>query len=179
MKFFNLLLSVIFSAIILNPTLAQNNEFANWDDDGDELIEREEFTSKFIDMYFSSWDADNTRGLVEEGFFEKTYAGLDTDNDNMLSDEEWLIGYNYFYDDYLVYGDIGYADINGDGMVSYDEYYEVMYDTNFYTDTDLDGDNYISEYELANYVFENWDFDESGAISPFEFKRFDNYYLDV
>lgn len=159
--------------------LAQPAGFDTWDKDGDNLIERYEFTETFVDRYYSAWEASDEAGLVEEGFFQKTYAGLDTDNDNMLSDEEWLVGYNYFYDDYLVYEDLGFVDMDGDGYIDYEEYYDVMYSTDYFTDIDMDADNYISEYELADYVFDNWDFDDSGTISPFEYKRFERYYIDV
>jgi len=158
---------------------AQNLTFSSWDSDDDKVIERYEFTSKFIEDFYPVWDTTGTEGIIEEGFFRQAYAGLDTDGDRMLSDEEWLIGYNYFYDDYLVYEDIDLVDADGDGSVSYEEYYDALYDTNYFTDIDLDSDNYITEYELADYVFDNWDVDDSGTISRSEYNRFDAYYIDV
>ncbi|MCR9101267.1 MAG: hypothetical protein NXI25_15000 [bacterium] len=170
--------TLIILAICASMT-AQNTTFASWDTDNDLIIEREEFTTKFIDQYFNAWDATDKRGIIEEGFFKSSYAGLDTDNDRMLSDQEWLIGYNYFYDDYVIYEDTDMVDANEDGRISYDEYYDVLYETNYFTDIDLDNDNYISEYELANYIFSNWDTNNSGTISRAEFNQFDWYYLDV
>lgn len=176
MKRFSILLVLLF---IGSFAYGQNTNFSDWDKDGDGVIERYEFSSTFVDEYFKSWDPSSTAGIIEEGFFKQSYAGLDSDGDNFLSDEEWMIGYNYFYDDYIVYEDIDMIDINDDGKVSYDEYYDVMYDTKYYTDIDLDADNYISEYELADYVFDNWDFNDSGTISRSEYNQFDWYYLDV
>lgn len=158
---------------------AGSDDFDHWDVDNDNVIERHEFTTEFVEEFYNSWDPSNEKGIIEEGFFEESYAGLDTDNDKMLSDEEWLIGYNFFYDDYLVYEDINMLDSNENGGIEYEEYYNALYDTHFFTDIDLDKDNYISEYELANYVFENWDFNDSGMISRSEFNKFDWYYLDV
>ena len=172
---FTFLLATLFTAGLM----AQNTTFATWDRDDDGLKEREEFTAEFIENYFSAWDTDDERGIIEEEFFREAYAGLDSDDDRMISDEEWMVGYNYFYEDYIVYEDVDYVDVNEDGMVSYEEYYDTMYDTRYFSDADLDGDNYISEYELANYVFENWDVDDSGTIGRGEFNRFDQYYLDV
>lgn len=160
-------------------TTIQASDFDKWDADDDGIIERHEFTSHFINHYFDHWDTDNETGIIEEGFFKESYAGLDTDNDNLLSDEEWLIGYNYFFEDYLVYDKIAYYDTNNDGVVEYKEFSDVIYDTAYFTDVDVDQDNYISEYELANYVFENWDSNDSGMISKSEFNQFDWYYLDV
>lgn len=158
---------------------AQNTTFQDWDLDNDGLIERHEFTSTFIDNYYNSWNPDSKLGIIEEDFFKESYAGLDTDNDNMLSDEEWLIGLNYFYDDYIVDGAITVVDSDNDGNIEYAEYYDSIYETGYFTDIDLDADNYISKYELADYVFDNWDMNDSGLLSRAEFNRFDWYYLDV
>ena len=175
-KLFSLL---IIAAFTLGAVHAQTTTFDDWDKDDDGRIERYEFTSVFVKEYFPAWDADDDRGLIEEGFFRESYAGLDSDGDGFLSDEEWMIGFNYFYDDYVVYEDYDMVDLNEDGKITYDEYYDVMYDTEYFTDIDMDADNYISEYELADYVFENWDFNDSGTLSKSEFNRFDWYYLDV
>jgi Ca2+-binding EF-hand superfamily protein len=178
MKFINLLLG---SIIVLSGMSIQAQEiFSEWDEDGDNLLEKEEFTDKFRTEFYSAWaKKSDTRGIIEEGFFEQSYAGLDTDNDNLISDEEWLIGYNYFYDDYLVNEEIGFIDTNNNNKLEYQEYYDVIYNTNYFTDVDLDSDNYISEYELSEYVFNNWDFDNNGVISRYEFNSFKLYYLDV
>jgi hypothetical protein len=176
MQRIGLFLTTIFFSTAL---WVQPEGFEMWDKDGDGVIERQEFVEKFTKDYFSAWDPTNTQGIIEEGFFKKTYAGLDSDNDNLLSDEEWLIGYNYFYDDYLAYGDIGFIDVNADGTVRYEAYDNALYDTNYFTDVDLDEDNSLSEYELADYVFDNWDFDESKTLSEFEYKGFSRYYIDV
>lgn len=175
-KFFALFTLMLFSVAAVN---AQQTTFEDWDADGDGLIERHEFTSVFVTEYFSTWNADDERGLIEEDFFKESYAGLDTDNDGFLSDEEWILGYNYFYEDYVIEEEYGFVDLDEDGNITYNEFYDVIYDTDLFTDIDMDGDNYISEYELANYVFENWDFNDSGALSKSEFNRFDWYYLDV
>lgn len=167
---------IALGAISVN---AQTN-FSEWDKDGDNLIEKEEFTLKFQTEFFSAWAKESDeRGIIEEGFFKQSYAGLDTDNDYLISDEEWLIGYNYFYDDYLVNEEIGMIDVNKNNKLEYEEYYDVIYNTNYFTDIDLDSDNYISEYELAEYAFNNWDTDDNGVISRYEFNAFKFYYLDV
>lgn len=177
----NALKIILSGFLILSTTslFAQQN-FEDWDKDDDYLIEKEEFKDKFTDEYFSAWsEGADPQGILEEGFFRESFAGLDTDNDGFLSDEEWLIGYNYFYEDYLVNEEIGFIDINKDGMIDYDEYYDVIYNTAYFTDVDLDDDNYISEYELAEYVFNNWDTDNNGVLSRYEWNSFKAYYLDV
>ncbi len=160
--------------------LQAQTTFPEWDKDGDKLIEKHEFTQKFRSEFFPAWaDPFDEKGIIEEGFFKKSYAGLDTDNDNLLSDEEWLIGYNYFYDDYVIHEEIGMIDVNKDGKLEYNEYYDVIYNTEYFTDIDSDSDNYISEYELAEFAFNNWDIDGNGVLSKFEFNAFKFYYIDV
>lgn len=177
----NALKLILSGFFILSTTglFAQQN-FDAWDKDDDYLIEKEEFKDKFADEYFSIWsEGADPEGIVEEGFFRESFAGLDTDNDGFLSDEEWLVGYNYFYEDYLVNEEIGFIDINNDGTIDYDEYYDVIYNTAYFTDVDVDSDNFISEYELAEYVFNNWDTDDNGVLSRYEWNSFKAYYLDV
>lgn len=176
MNYFKILL---FTCLISLSGYTQTT-FSEWDKDDDNLIEEHEFELKFADEYYSFWSEDaEPKGIIEEGFFKESFAGLDADNDNYLSDEEWLVGYNYFYDDYIINEEFAYIDTDDDGRLEYDEYYDVIYNTNYFTDVDLDEDNYISEYELAEYVFNNWDTDDNGVISRYEFNAFKAYYLDV
>ncbi|WP_156877212.1 hypothetical protein [Salinimicrobium terrae] len=165
--------------ILCTTSVFAQQDFDTWDEDDDYLIEKEEFVDKFTSEYYSAWaEGADPQGVIEEGFFRESFAGLDTDNDGFLSDEEWLIGYNYFYDDYLV-NEIAFIDTDDDGLIDYDEYYEVIYDTDYFTDVDLDSDNYISEHELAEYVFNNWDTNDNGVLSRYEWNSFKLYYLDV
>ncbi len=173
------LLLFIFAISTPLLLLSQNTMFSDWDLDNDQLIERHEFTTKFIEEYYPNWEPANEQGIIEKEYYEGSYAALDTDNDNYLSDEEWLLGYNYFIDDYVIYDELGFVDTNEDGMVSYEEYYDALYDTPYFSDIDVDSNGHISEYELAYFVFDNWDFDDSQTLSRSEFNRFDWYYLDV
>ena len=172
---------ILGSLIVLGSiSVEAQTNFSDWDRNGDNIIEKEEFTHRFqIEFYSAFAKQSDTRGIIKEGFFEKSFAGLDTDNDQFISDEEWLIGYNYFYDDYLVNEEIGTIDINKNNKLEYNEYYEAIYNTNYFTDIDLDSDNYISEYEMAEYAFKNWDIDGNGVLSRSEFDAFKLYYLDV
>lgn len=153
--------------------------FDDWDTDNDGLIEKHEFKQNFVINYFNPWKGESTMGIIEDEFFRGVYAGLDTDGDRMLTDQEWLIGYNYYFEDYVVYEDIDVMDVNADGTIEYEEFYDVVYDTSYFSDIDLDGDNYISEHELAEFVFDNWDTNNTGIMTRSEFNRFDNYYLDI
>ncbi|WP_029035186.1 hypothetical protein [Salinimicrobium terrae] len=176
----NLKLILSSFLVVFSTGVFAQQDFDNWDQDDDFLIEKEEFVDKFTDEYFSAWaEGADPQGVIEEGFFRESFAGLDTDKDGFLSDEEWLIGYNYFYDDYLVNEEVGFIDINDDGLIQYEEYYDVIYDTEYFTDIDLDNDNYISEHELAEYVFNNWDTNDNGVLSRYEWNSFKLYYLDV
>ncbi len=179
LKKITLFILSIFSFSLLIAQEKLNTTFSTWDSDADGLIEKHEFVETFVDKYFHVWGEENNRGMLKENFFKKSYAGLDSDNDNYLSDEEWIIGYNYFYKDYVFDKETYIVDANGDGKIDYDEYYSVVYDTKYFSDIDFDQDNYISEYELAEYVFNNWDINDSGTLSTSEYSRFDWYYLDV
>ena len=163
--------------LFVAPALA--DDFDDWDADGDGKLEKHEFKKMFVENYFDPMKGESTIGIISEDYFQSMYTGLDTDQDHELSDEEWMVGYNYFFENYIVYEDVDMIDMNEDGSVEYEEFYDAIYDTAYFTDIDMDSDNYISEHELAEYVFKNWDSNNSGIMSKSEFDRFKTYYLDV
>lgn len=168
--------------LLLAGTLISHaqTKFEKWDTNDDYIVDKQEFTDKFTDQFFEFWsDAASPKGIFKTDFFKESYAGLDTDNDNLISDEEWLIGYNYYYDDYLVNEKFIELDVNNNNVLEYNEYYDILYQTEYFTDIDLDADNYISEDELAEFVFDNWDFNDNGLLSKYEFNKLKNYYIDI
>jgi hypothetical protein len=174
------ILAIFFFFLLTNTGLAaQDFDFIDWDTDADGLIERQEFANKFVEDIFTNWDQQKDVGMIEDDYFARSYLGLDSDGDNLLSDQEWMVGYNYFYDTYVVHSDMQIYDTNDNGFIDYAEYYDVLYDTPYYAEIDVDNDGFLSEYELAYYVFDEWDFDDSYTISRSEYNAFDWYYLDI
>ena len=177
MNYLKYIIIVLFAGTFITQS---QTKFTTWDTNKDYVLDMQEFTDQFTDEFFEFWsDEASAKGIIKEDFFKESYAGLDTDNDNMITDEEWLIGYNYYYDDYLVNEKFIELDVNNNNVLEYNEYYDVVYETEYFTDIDLDADNYISEDELAKFVFNNWDFNDNGLMSKYEFTKLRDYYLDI
>ena len=176
---FKRILTLAGLLILFNVSHAQNLTFKDWDDDTDGKIELHEFVDNFVEYHYADVDVTNDYGLDDEDFFHYTYDFMDEDGDGLVNDEEWDYAYNYLYSDFLINDGIVYYDLDNDGYISYTEFYDTMYDTDFYSVWDVDNDLYISEYELANAIFDNWDINNSGTLSKGEYANLDAFYLDM
>ncbi len=155
---------------------AQNLTFNDFDNDGDNLVEKQEFMDTFTSNYAEDWDNTDNTNLDDEDFYTATYSVVDIDEDDLIDEDEWNWGYNYYYGDYL--GD-DFDLYDYDDYISYEEYYDAFDYTDYYATWDVDRDTYLSESELAEGVFESWDVNDNGVIDKNEFNSFDAYYLDI
>ncbi len=157
---------------------ADELDFNSWDTNNNELISRSEFVDQFTESYVNDWNVYDDAHLDDEDFYTVTYGIWDTDDDELLTEEEWNYGYDYYYGDYVI-DDFVAVDVDGDGFVEYTEYHDALDNTEFYASWDVDNDSYLNEYELARAVFNNWDYDNSNFIELDEYTAFDTYYLDI
>ena len=44
---------------------AGSDDFDHWDVDNDNIIERHEFTTEFVEEFYNNWDPSNKKGLIE------------------------------------------------------------------------------------------------------------------
>jgi len=177
-------LKSIFTGLFLTIFLmsaspeSENLTFGDWDKDSNDLISRSEFVEVFTMNYVDDWNVIDDDHLDDEDFYRVTYSIWDVDNDEMLSEEEWQYGYDYYYGDYIL-DDYVAIDTDGDGFIEYQEYYDVLYPTEYYMVWDVDEDTYLSELELARLVFNNWDINDNNFLELDEYQNFDSYYLDI
>lgn len=171
---------LILSLLLIIPfaAFAQDKDFSDFDKDGDGLIERYEFVDVFTANYVDDWDNTDDAGLDDEDFYFTNYAILNIDNNDYIDVDEWRVGYDYFYGDYL-FDDYAMYDADGDGYLEYVEYYDALYDSDYYLSWDVDRDGYLDQYELAYAVFDNWDINDNLVLNRSEFNSFDMYYLDI
>ncbi|MDN3687566.1 EF-hand domain-containing protein [Cyclobacterium jeungdonense] len=176
-KQFGFIILMMFSTSLF----AQNLNFSDFDKDDDGWIEKEEFRTVFTANYWDDWNNVDNSYLDDEDFYTFNYALIDTDDDDLLTEEEWTYGYDYYYGDYLKdgYDSFEAYDVDGDGYIEYTEYYDGLYDTDYYVTWDIDKDTYLSQEELAENVFENWDLNDTGLMSRSEFYNFDGFYKDI
>ena len=187
-----LLIMKILNSTILKPFLfllpvvmlttscnrEENLTFQDFDTDSDGIISPQEFEAVFTANYYDDWNREDDEYLDDEDFYHGTYYMWDQDEDNTLSHEEWIMGYDHYYGNYI-FDDYEGIDVDGDGFIEYEEYSNVLGDTDYYLNWDTDASEYLDEEELANGVFRIWDIDNSGLIEKDEFAKFDSYYLDI
>jgi len=178
-KLATLTLSALAMILLMGMSLVPDNKtFEDWDKNDNGLIARSEFVDVFTDDYVNDWNVIDDAHLDDEDFYTVTYGIWDVDDDELLTEEEWWYGYDYYFGDYI-YDDYVAIDTDGDGFIEYAEYYDALYDTDYYAVWDVDKDTYLDQYELARMVFNNWDYDNSNFIEFDEYIDFDSYYLDI
>lgn len=152
--------------------------FEDWDKNGDGLITRSEFVDMFTANYVDDWNVVDDAHLDDEDFYRTSYHIWDEDKDTLLNEQEWMLGYDYYYGDYIL-DDYEGIDADGDGYIEYTEYYDALRGNDYYPEWDVDEDMYLNEHELARMVFNNWDYDDSNFIEKDEYEEFDTFYLDI
>lgn len=168
------------SLFIASTVAAQENlTFEDWDHDDDYVIEYHEFEDEFTEHYVDDWNNYDDDHLDDEDFMHATYRIFDRNDDEKLSFNEWMFGYNYYYDDYLIIDDVHSYDLNNDQYISYEEYTDALNTSGYYVDLDVDDDTFLNQFELANAVFNNWDVNNSHTLSKSEYEQFDDFYLDI
>lgn len=71
------------------PAVAQEN-YDDWDSDGSETLEMEEFNTGFSENgIFDDWDMDDDGLLSEDEFGEGVYNGYDANDDGVLDEPEF------------------------------------------------------------------------------------------
>lgn len=174
MKQVQLLLITILLLPIVSFT--QTRDFTDFDKDGDGLVERNEFVEVFTKHYVDAWDQTEEGGLDDDDFYATIFAIIDQDDSDDIRADEWNTGFDLFHGDYL-YDNLAMYDVNDNGSIEYVEYYDALYDSDYFVSWDVDNDGYLDQYELANAVFENWDLNSNYVINRNEFNILDHYYL--
>lgn len=169
---------ILITLILPMISFTQPKDFSDFDQDGDGLIERFEFVEVFTENCVDEWDNTDETDLDVDDFYTASYAVINIDDNGYIDVDEWVTGYNYFYGDYL-YDDFAMYDIDGDGYIEYAEYYDALYDSEYFMSWDIDNDGFLDKYELANAVFDNWDTNGNFLLNKSEFNMFDHYYLDI
>lgn len=176
---FTVLISAILAFLLIAGCNRETNlDFYDFDKDESNTIERDEFVEVFTANFYDDWNKTDDPYLDDEAFHQVVFDVWDVDDDDFMTRDEWTSGYDYYFGNYVVvdYDDI---DLNKDNYIVYDEYYNVIGDTDFFVEWDIDRDLNISEEELANGVFNRWDINNDGVLDLDEYVEFDSFYLDI
>ncbi len=121
--------------------------------------------------------SDETNDVFDnDRFYESSYNMWDADNDNLLNEDEWQSGYDYSYGDY-VNDDFNSYDTDKDGYLEYQEYYNSLGNSDYYSNWDKNKDNSLDSNEYSDMVFDSWDRDHNGYIDENEYNDYSSSYL--
>ncbi len=156
---------------------SQNNQFTVYDRNGNNTVEKEEF----IDVYKKEMNSrvqkmGGKNDLSREEFYKKVFVDLDRNRDNNLDREEWDAALEYLYRDYLS-SDYLLTDKDRNKVIDYDEYYEQVYQTDYFTYWDVNKDLYLNDMEQAEAVFTAFDSNDDGLLEKDEFDRYNSFYM--
>lgn len=178
MRLKNLVSPLVIAFIALFAFACESLDFGDFDVNNNNMIEKSEFRTYFIDNYSGDLKRTSDMGWDDESFYTTTYIVLDRDRNDQLIKDEWMHGYDYYYGDYLTNDFIVY-DLNHDGYLSRSEYLDALTPTTYFVTWDVDQNKYLSDMEFADAVFANWDTDDNGTLDKAEFDRFDRAYTDI
>ncbi|MFW5644668.1 MAG: EF-hand domain-containing protein [Bacteroidota bacterium] len=167
---------VIFSLLVVSCRSHRDLSFNDFDKDGDGRIDQEEFIDTYT-AYYLKWEGVENGYPDDEGFYSSLYHIWDIDKDKKLNKEEWMMGYNYYYGEFIV-KEYESVDADQDGFIEYEDFNDVLRDSDFFASWDRDASDYLDEEELAHGLFAVWDVDNNGYLDADEFDAFELYYLE-
>ena len=174
-----LTISGLMALLMLSGCNRETNlGFTDFDLNENNEIDKLEFTEVFTDNFYQDWNKTDDEYLDDDEFHQVVYNVWDADGDNRLTEDEWTMGYDYYYGAHVIV-DYDKIDLNKDNYLVMNEFENILTGTNFFVEWDTDKNLQIDENELAEGVFERWDIDNSGKLEQDEFAEFDSYYLDI
>lgn len=153
----------------------EDPEFADFDTNADGFIDEDEFPNTF-ENDFATWDADADGSLSSEEFYATTFANTDADDDDLIDEGEWDMGYAAMYGNYLD-DDFATYDTDADGYVNLAEWNTVYADSEWYEIYDADDDDLVTEDEWNQGLYADWDTDDDNLINEAEYNVYSPYTI--
>jgi hypothetical protein len=135
----------------------------------------EGFHTGFMDTgYYSGWDSNNDNMLAENEFATGVYADWDTDNDLRITEDEYAMGAERWYGtDYDVTYDTWDADSSG--YIDQNEF-GTNWNSDYYANWDANSDGMLDENEYSTGVYNTADLDGDEYIAVEEEGWFEGWF---
>ena len=136
-------------------------------------------SDEYADAYeedWSNWDSNSDGNLDDNEFYDTSYGWVDSDNDELINEEEWDEGFNNLFGDYGTEEDFTEYDVNNDGSLDEDEWFQGWGDSDWFNDFDANDDSYVDNNEWETGLFDNWDENDDGSWNEDEYNAYSGYY---
>jgi Ca2+-binding EF-hand superfamily protein len=154
--------------------------YDTWDKDDDGTMTTEEFTQVFKTYYASEWKEGQqmeANQLSKEQFLKSSFNFWDANDDSNIAHDEWE-ALNDFYFNKYGFEKFEKIDEDNNGQLSYLEYKDEIEDNGLFNGWDQNENSMVSESELAQGVFNAYDFDDTGYLEKGEFNTFASFYAE-
>lgn len=149
--------------------------FADFDTNNDGSLDMDEVPATYQNN-FTEWDTDDSGSLSSEEFYNTVFGNTDADDDDLISEDEWNLGYdglfgNWSDDDFATF------DADDSGFLDIDEWNNNFADSQWFEEYDADDDTFVTEDEWDTGLFGDWDADDNELINEAEFDLYSPYVV--
>jgi Ca2+-binding EF-hand superfamily protein len=139
--------------------------FEELDDDDDEQLDNEEFFHTTL-RYYDDWDVDQDGELTNHELALGVFASWDENGDGRVEPREY--GDGSFWRGRAHSGEFARWDRDGNGWLDRDEASDRL--VSVFDAYDADASGRVTDLELNDALFREWDADEDGRVEPREWR---------
>ena len=166
---------LVLKTITIMVDLTDYSPFRHfYDRNGDGILDLQEFSNTYANHFQTFWDADGDGYLYKEEFYNTQFINADSDWDSQISLSEWNEGYLRMFGNWAD-NNFSTYDEDKNGKLSWDEWNKIFEDSEWFKDYDADGDNQVTNIELKEGFFRDWDLNEDSKIDENEFNNYQPY----
>lgn len=148
--------------------------FADFDSNGDNSLDRNEFETSFNNNFADS-DADGDGNLNQDEFNSANFLNADADKDGSVTQAEFDAGVDGMFGAYAVSEDFGTFDTDGDGVLNNEEFGTGFSGTDQFGNYDANSDSSLTDTEINDGLYGDFDTNADGMIDETEFGRYNTY----
>ena len=144
-----------------------------YDENGDGTLDLNEVSKTYVN-HFHFWDSEGDGYLTRQEFYDIQFYNADSDYNTEISLEEWNEGYLRMFGNWAN-KDFSAFDEDKNGKLSWNEWNKFFEESEWFETYDTNSDNLITEQELNEGYFGDWDLNDDGKIDEDEFNNYQPY----
>lgn len=159
---------LVTKIITIIPDLTGFDPFNYFDRNNNGTLDVDEVSRTYSFELISS----NNNPLTLENFYTIMYHTTNEDYyDAGITQEEWEDGYSRMFSN-RVQNKFSTYDLDNTQYLDIEEWNKVFIDSDWFESYDINSDNILSEEEINNGFFNDWDYNQDGNIDKEEFLKY-------